>query len=376
MTPFVTIEVSPSAVRHNLRLFRARIGPNVKLGAAVKSDGYGHGLDLLVDAIAAESDWLCVACPSEAIRLRRLGYSGPILSFFSACGYDEKNRDEAIEELVTAGVTQTIVDASEIPMIAGIARRLGKTADVHIHINTGMHRSGLPPEATAACVARIRDEAGLKLGGIYTHFATADEADKSCTVAQFERFLKTVTGCDVGRDVILHAANSVALIDLPEMHLDMVRPGISVYGYQPSMVMQTKLPLRPALRVTCPLLQVRKAPAGASCGYGLTYTFNKPGLIGRVPIGYGDGYLRCLSNQSSVRVRGQDAPVRGRVSMDQLIIDLTEIPEARAGDEVEIISPDSSAPHSVENLALLADTIPHEITSRLGGPRVRRIAVP
>lgn len=375
MHTFVTAEISTSAVRHNLRLFRQRIGSGVKLGVTVKCDCYGHGVDLLADVLAAESDWLCVACPSEAIELRGVGYTGPILSFFSACGYEAANRDSAIEELVAADVAQTIVDESEIPMIAAAARRLGRTAEVHLKINTGMHRSGVLPEAAPGCVRRIEVESALSLGGIYTHFAAADEADKSFAFEQFKLFRSTVEKCGTGPDVILHASNSAALIDLPEMHMAMVRPGISAYGYHPSSEISTKLSLKPALRVTCPLLQVRSVPAGASCGYGLTYTFDAASLIGRVPIGYGDGYLRCLSNKSSVCIRGKDAPVRGTVSMDQLVVDLSAVPEARVGDEVEVVSRDPNAPHSVENLARLAGTVPYEITSRIGGPRVRRVAV-
>lgn len=151
----------------------------------------------------------------------------------------------------------------------------------------------------------------------------------------------------------------------------MVRPGISVYGYQPSDEMHRKVALRPALRLVGRLLLVKDVPAGGRCGYGLTYTFEEPGRIGLVPIGYADGYLRCLSNRSTMRVCGCDVPVRGRVSMDQTIVDLSDVPQARAGDEVEIISSDGASPHSVENLARLAGTIPHEITSPLGR-RVRR----
>ena len=176
----------------------------------------------------------------------------------------------------------------------------------------------------------------------------------------------------VGREgLIIHSANSAGIIDLPQAHLDMVRPGISVYGYQPSDHMLRRAELRPALRLTGSMLLVKDVPAGGQCGYGLTYTFTEPGRIGIVPIGYADGYPRCLSNRSTMRVGGIDVPVRGRVSMDQTIVDLTGAPQARAGDEVEIISSDPASPHSVENLARLAGTIPYEITTSLGR-RVQR----
>ena len=171
--------------------------------------------------------------------------------------------------------------------------------------------------------------------------------------------------------LILHAANSAAIIDMPGTHLHMVRPGIAVYGYQSSDDMLNRAELRPSLRLTGRLMQVKPVAAGSRCGYGLTYTFTRPGRIGLVPVGYADGYLRCFSNRAQMRIAGRDVPVRGRVSMDQTIIDLTDMPEAKAGDEVEIISPNPSDPHSVENLARLAGTIPYEITCHLGN-RVRR----
>ena len=151
----------------------------------------------------------------------------------------------------------------------------------------------------------------------------------------------------------------------------MIRPGIALYGYQPSDQISTRLPLRPCLRLTGRLMQVKDVPAGSRCGYGLTYRFDRPSRTGLVPVGYGDGYLRSLSNRATMRIRGRDVPIRGRVAMDQIIIDLTDVAGAKVGDEVEIISSDPSAPHSVENLARLAGTIPYEITVRLGR-RVRR----
>ena len=153
-----------------------------------------------------------------------------------------------------------------------------------------------------------------------------------------------------------------------------MRPGISVYGYQPSDEMHHQAALRPALRLSAPLMQIKDVATGSRCGYGLTHTFTRAGRIGLVPVGYADGYMRCLSNRATMRVDSCDVPVVGRISMDQTIVDLTNATGATLGDEVEIISPDASAPHSVEALARLAGTIPHEITTRLGG-RIRRVPV-
>jgi len=372
---YLTATISASAIRTNLGLLKKQTGPNVKFCPVVKADCYGHGVELLLDVISEFSDWLGVACPSEALNLRQLGYKGPILVFFSACAYQTDRRQEAIEELVVAEITQTVVDECEISMIDEAAQRLGKKAQVHLKVDTGMGRSGILAKHTAGLVEKIHKASGISLTGIYTHFATADSDNKEFARQQFGVFEKTIAQCSQNKGLIRHAANSAAIIDMPETHLDMVRPGIALYGYQPSDEIQTRLPLCPALRLAGPLLQIKDVPAGSSSGYGLTFTFDRPSRIGRVPVGYGDGYFRCLSNKSTVRIGRRDVPVRGRVSMDQIVVDLTDLPQVHVGDEVEIISADPTAPHSVENLAQLAGTIPYEITCHLGGPRIRRALV-
>jgi len=241
-----------------------------------------------------------------------------------------------------------------------------------VKVDTGMGRSGVLPEAAPALVEAARRERSIRVSGMYTHLATADETDKTFARQQLDTLLKTVESCGGHSGLCLHAANSAATIDLPETHLDMIRPGIAIYGYQPSDEMINKLPLRPALRLTGRLMQRKTLPAGHKCGYGLTYTFEADTPVGLVPVGYADGYSRRLSNRATMRVRGVDVPVRGRVAMDQVIVDLSAVPNATVGDEVEIISNDPANPHSAENLARLCDTIPYEITTRLGN-RARRV---
>lgn len=375
MESYLTAEISASAVRSNLEVLKGFLARGVKLCPVVKADCYGHGVEILLGLLSEAAAVLGVATPEEAIRLRRLGYERSILMFFSACAYaDGAGHRDALEELIAQHVTLTVVTAEEVADVAKSARRVGADARLHVMIDTGMCRSGIGCAEAPALAEAIRSQGALKLTGLYTHLATADEADKTFAREQLARFAQVVSACGGRRGVTLHAANSAGTIDLPESHLDMVRPGIAVYGYQPSAQMHNSPPLRPSLRLWGRLMQVKDVPPGSRCGYGLTYTFEKPGRTGLVPVGYADGYLRALSNLATMRIRGRDVPVRGRVSMDQVIIDLTDLPEAQVGDEVEIISPDPAAPHSVENLARLADTIPYEITCRLGR-RVRRVLV-
>ncbi|MBI5724995.1 MAG: alanine racemase [Planctomycetes bacterium] len=369
MESYLTAEISASAVTNNLTLLRGRLAPATKLCAAVKADCYGHGRQQILGLIAGKADCLAVATPEEAVAIRRLGYEIPVLMFFSACTYpDGAELRDALDELVSKRIILTVVNQREADRVSESAGRVGRTALVHLKVDTGMTRSGVLPDQAPPLIDNLRKLPGVKLEGIYTHFATAD---KAFTNRQLE-ILLDVIGKSGGRaGLTIHAANSAAAIDLPRSQLDMIRPGIAIYGYQPSDEMITRLPLRPALRLIGPLMQVKDVPAGSSTSYGLTYTFDRPSRIGLAPIGYGDGYLRCLSNKSAMRVRGRYAPVRGTICMDQTVIDLTDIPQASAGDEIEIISNDPAAINSVENLARLSGTIPYEITCRLGS-RVRR----
>lgn len=386
MKAHLTAEVSAAALGHNLALLRQQLAPGVKLCVAAKADAYGHGLHLLLDVLAEHADALGVATPEEAVGLRDLGFRKPILMFFSACACGQgAELREALAQLVASDVWLTLTAPDEVPPVAEAARRAGKPALVHVKVDTGMGRSGVPADQAPALIRATRDEPHVRLVGLYTHFATADAADKSYTLEQLARFRRVIAECRMpdadsqgaeraarnASPLLLHAANSAALIDLPQTHLDMVRPGIAVYGYQPSDEVHTKLALQPILRLTGRLMQVRSMPAGSSCGYGLRHTFARPSRIGLVPVGYADGYLRCLTNKSVMRVRGRLVPTCGTISMDQTIVDVTDVPAAAVGDEVEIISPDPCDPHSVEGLARLAGTIPYEITCRIGG-RVRR----
>ena len=298
MESYLNAEISAAAVRANLAAIRGLLDADTRICAVVKADCYGHGLSTLLRTIASEADCLGVATPEEAIGLRDLGYDGPILMFFSACAYtDGQELRDALEALLRRGVTLTVVAGEEARSVARAALRLRTRADLHVKVDTGMHRSGCLPEDVPRLVEQIRAEDALNLRGFYTHFASADEADKSVALEQLERFRASMDQCGIGAETTRHAANSAAAIDLPPARLDMIRPGIAIYGYQPSDQMHTRLRLRPALRLTGRLMQMKTVPAGSRCGYGMTYTFRRPSRVGLVPVGYADGYLRCLGNR-------------------------------------------------------------------------------
>ena len=370
MDGYLRAEISVSAIGHNVGCLREGLAPGVKLCPVVKANAYGHGITEMLGALGSAADMLGVAICSEAVALRDMGWQRPVIMFTTAGGSDP----EALAELIAHDVALTLTTQDELALLAEAAQRAHRPAEVHVKIDSGMTRGGVLPDKAPALVAGARESDAVRLTGIYTHFACAEDADKSSALAQMDCFDAAVAACGGRSGLLLHAANSAATIDLPRTHLDMIRPGLALYGCQPAETLTRILPLRPALRLTAPIVLVKDVPAGASCGYGQTYTFPEDARVALVPVGYADGYFRALSNVASMRVGDVDCPVRGRVSMDQTIIEITRAPDARVGADVEIISADPAAPHGVENLARLAGTIPYEILSRLGD-RITRVIV-
>ena len=370
MDSFLKCYVNPPAVAENLRLLRTRLASGVRLCAVVKCDAYGHGLDIVLDAVTGGADALAVMTGPEAMQLRRLGYVGELLMLFPAAAYSP----DQLDQLVRADTTLTLASENCLAAAEAASRAAGKSAMAQVMVNSGMTRGGVRAEQAPQLIRRIRATSTVKLTGAYTHFATADELDRHAVDEQMHRFESAIKAAGGRDELVLHAANSAATIDLPQTHLDMVRPGLAVYGYQPRGVIRKRLPLRPALRVTAPVLHVHDVAVGEACGYGLAYRFERAGRCGLVGIGYGDGYLRSYSNRATMIVRGRAVPVRGRVSMDQTIVDLTDADGVRVGDEVTVISDDPAAANSVEGLAELVGTVCQEVTCRLGG-RLQRLAL-
>lgn len=316
-------------------------------------------MDVLYPVFSGLVDGFAVASPIEALALRQKGYTGLVLCFLSAYFDDLEVQDELVEK----GITQTVMSKTALATIQTSAKRVGKKALVHLKVDTGMGRLGVPARQAADLITAIHECDGVELTGIYTHFATAEEADRGAVFQQLELFKSVLP---MNGKIICHAANSAATINLPETHFDMVRPGIAVYGCRASSALGHAVDLKPCMEVSAKLIAVKHIQKGGRSGYGLTHEYTRDSRVGIVPIGYGDGYFRNLSNQAVVRINGMDAPVRGLVSMDQMTVDITDIPGVQVGDKVEVISSDPRAPNCVENLAVLAGTIPYEITCHLG----------
>ena len=370
MEGYLRAEISVAAIQHNLSLVRSLIGPGVKICPVVKANAYGHGMRQVLPLLGAAADMLGVATCSEAVQLRQLGWQRPILMFTSAAASGVND----LAELIVDDVTLTVTSLDELDLLEEATERARRPANVHIKVDTGMGRSGALPEDATALATVVRKTGFIRLTGMYTHFACAEDPDKAATLAQFARFIDTVDRCGGRGELTLHSANSAAVIDLPQTHLDMCRPGMALYGYQPGESLHRRLPLQPCLRLTAPVVLIKDVPGGSFTGYGLTYRFPNAARIALVPIGYADGYFRSLSNVAVMRVAGVNCPVRGRISMDQTIIEITGLPTVHPGQIVEIISPDPAQPNSVESLARLAGTIPYEIVTRLGD-RITRTTI-
>jgi alanine racemase len=375
----LSAEIDLDAIVHNCRIIKAITGQKCRLCPTVKCNAYGHGIEVVLPALkAADVEMVCVASIQEARQLVELRWEKPILLLGSEFTiYNGKQKNELAHWIVENQIRITATTKADIDVLSTAAKSLGKPAIIHVMLDSGMTRMGLDEQRLYQLMTEIRTTNGISIEALYTHFAAADEADKSFTIHQLKRFKTFLKQMETNglRVPIIHVANSAAAIDLPDSRFDMVRPGLSVYGYHPSAQMHNKPNLRPAMKVVSFLMMVKKISAGSCLGYGCTYKADDDMIIGLVPIGYGDGYDRRLSNSGKMTIAGRLVSVVGRVSMDQTTVDLTELSKSglkvAAGTEVTIIDNVRDAPNSVESLAVQLQTIPYEIVTRLGQRIVR-----
>ncbi len=367
----IAAEINLDAIGNNIREIKKRIDPKTRLLATVKADAYGHGaVEVAQVCLYNGADELSVATYDEGIALRNNNIFVPILIL----GYTVESR---LEDVVRHELTQTVFSYELAKQLSDTAVRLGKTATAHIGIDTGMSRIGfLPCEESLDEIDRIFELPNLRITGVFTHFSTADSADKSFTRQQFERFLYMTDGIEARghKGLIRHCANSAAIIDLPEMQLDMVRAGIIIYGMFPSGEVGRDINLMPAMSIKTHVSYVKELPAGIGVGYGRTYYTDKLTKIATVPVGYADGYSRQLSNRARMIVNGEYANVIGNVCMDQLMLDITHIDNVKMGDEVTVMGVCGDKSVSAEELGEMTGTINYEIVCGIG-KRVPRVYI-
>ncbi|MBN2335913.1 alanine racemase [Candidatus Bathyarchaeota archaeon] len=354
----VWAEVNLDRLAHNIREVRRVTPGSAEIMAAVKADGYGHGAVESAKAFLGDgADRLATATLGEAMELRRGGVEAPIL----VLGYVP---EYLYPRLLEYGVSAAVYQVEHAEALSRVAVETGRETVVHVKVDTGMGRLGFKAEEAVKSIAVISGLPGVRVEGVFTHFAVSDEADKSYTRDQFRRFMKVVDRLEArGVEVPLrHVSNSAAIIDLPEYSLDMVRPGIMLYGYYPSPdVDHSRVDLRPAMAFKAKVSHVKTVPAGTGLSYGLTYHTGRETVVATLPVGYADGYRRGLSNRGEVSIRGRRAPIVGRVCMDQCMVDVTDVPGVEVGDVATLFGGSGAAP-SVEEVAGWLGTIVHEVT--------------
>jgi alanine racemase len=375
-------EVDLNAYAHNIRELRRITNPKARLMAVVKANGYGHGaVEAARTALQNGAAALGVARIEEAVKIRKAGLEAPILIF----GYSLL---ESASKLIEHGLAQAVSSVRAAAALSDYAQRNGKKIIVHIKVDSGMGRLGLllddmtgpMPEKDADALCRRELEAisrlpGLAVEGIFTHFATADSADKSYANRQLERFLCFLQ--DLRRaglmPPIAHAANSGALIDMPESHLDMVRPGIATYGLYPSdEVNKRSIELKPAMALKSRIIHLKRVPAGFSISYGATFHTKRPTIIATVPVGYADGLNRLLSSAGQMLVHGHKVPIVGRVCMDLTMLDVGELSGVEIEDEVVVFGRQGNEAIAADEIAAQVNTINYEIVTSITG-RVPRV---
>ena len=377
-------EVDLNAYAHNLTELRRIAHGGTRLMAVVKANGYGHGaVEVGRQAIDEGAEYLGVARLNEAVQLREAGLGGPILIF----GYTPP---DLAGSLFKYDLTQTVYSIKAANILSDLAGQQGQKLNVHIKVDSGMGRLGLLLKEPAAGsqsdrpnlipvqeALRISRLPGLAVEGIFTHFATADSADKSYARRQLEKFLDftNLLRREGLKPPLMHAANSGALIDIPDSHLDMVRPGIATYGLYPSdEVNKNNLDLKPVMTLKSRVVHIKQVPAGFNVSYGMTYQTQNPTTIATVPIGYADGLNRLLSNQGHMLIHGQKAPIVGRVCMDLTMLDVGGIPGVEMEDEVIVFGRQGNTTITADEVAADLNTINYEIVSTITG-RVTRVYV-
>ena len=371
MNEYYRIEarVNLDAICNNIDEVRRNINADTKIMAVIKADGYGHGAVALATALKDKVDAYGIAIIEEGIELRRAGFEKPIL----VLGFTPH---QLYDELLKYDIIQTVFQYDMAKRLSDTAVSLGKQAKIHLKVDTGMTRIGFKDtDESIQIIKEISKLPNITIDGIYTHFASADEEDKTSARKQLSRFLIFADKLEKeGIHVpVKHVSNSASIIDLPEANLDLVRSGIITYGMYPSdKVNKNRLMLQPALTLISNVVYVKSVEAGTGISYNSTYITEQDSVIATIPVGYGDGYPRQLSSKGRVLIHGKSAPIVGRVCMDQFMVDVTDIPDVKEGDKVTLIGQDGDESISIEEVANLAGSFNYELVCDIG-KRVPRV---
>lgn len=367
-------EVDLDAIVFNMRSMKQNIAPGTKMIGVIKTDGYGHGSVPIAESLEP-LDFLfgfAVATPEEAHRLRQAGIKKPILILGYTFPY-------CYEQLAEEELRPAVFRKDTIPLLQKAAERVGKPVRVHVKVDTGMNRIGIAPdEEGLRFMEALVERDGIIIEGMFTHFARADESDKTHALEQLESFqaFTRMTEQRLGMEIpIKHCSNSAGILELPQANMDAVRAGITLYGLYPSdEVGRETVPLKPAMSLYSHLVCVKTLPKGQSVSYGGTFTADEDMRIATIPVGYGDGYPRSLSGKGYVLIHGKKAPVLGRVCMDQFMVDVSHIPEAVEGDRAVLLGSEGEERIRAELLGEISGRFHYELVCDIGKriPRIYR----
>jgi len=357
-------EISLDAVEANIAAIKARLAPGVKLMCSIKADGYGHGALALARFLDGKCDYFAVAILEEALKLRDEGIAKPVLLL----GYTSPSQ---YDQVIAAKLTQAIFSLGQAQLLSQAAQPANAQALIHIAVDTGMGRIGFADtDESIEAIIKIAALPHIIIEGLFTHFARADETDKTSALSQYGRFDAFIEKLEAAgiKIPIKHACNSAAVIEFGK-HYDLVRIGIAMYGLYPSgEVDKTALPLRPAMTWKTRVTHLKTVPAGTGISYGHTFVTSRETRVATLPVGYADGYPRALSNKGRVLIRGRFAPIIGRICMDQCMADVTGIPGIEIEDEATLLGGEIT----MEEIAALSGTINYEAACRISA-RVPRI---
>ena len=366
------VDISLSAIYDNTLTFKNHISKKTKLMAVVKADGYGHGaVEVSNAAIKAGADYLGVAILDEALALRKAGITHPIL----VLGYTPPR---SIEAAINNNISLTVYSKEVLSKTITLSSKLYKITNIHLKVDTGMGRVGVTSKEEALSLAKMAEESPyVYLEGLFTHFANADSNDQSYTKQQFSSFQNIISHLKENQIEIpiKHCCNSAATICNRNMHLDMVRVGISLYGLYPSKdVKTTRFPLKQAMHFRTKISAVKQVSVGKMISYGCTYSTERPTYIATIPVGYADGFSRLLSNKGHVLIKNNRVPIVGRICMDQSMIDVTHLPFIDTETEVTLFGSADKSFISIDEIAEQMGTINYEVVCLIG-KRVPRVYV-
>lgn len=350
------VEIDLDALRYNFSNIRKMLSDGVDIMGVVKANAYGHGIcEVSRTLVESGVDYLGVATVDEALKIRSVGIDAPVLVMSAVL-------EEEAEAAIARDITLTLCDSDFLSVLSDISVRLNKTPKVHIKVDTGMGRIGVWHEQAVRFIKDACARKDIEIEGVYTHFSSAGR-DKMITRLQigcFENILGELENANINIRY-KHSANSIAIVDWPHSHLNLVRSGVLLYGVYPKEEFRQWFDFKPVLSLKTKIVYLKDTPPGRSISYGRTYITQKHTKIATIPIGYGDGYGRILSNRAEALVNGKFTKVVGIVTMDQTLLDVGDIDDISVGDEVVLIGRQAESFISVEKISRLAGTIPYEI---------------